>query len=69
MSRQMAEQLCLLSAWACMTKDFVFPFHVPDLLYGLVNCLLLITPLFEMFREILGSFLKSIIIRADGTDA
>ena len=31
MSRQMAEQLCLLSAWACMTKDFVHSIYIDDL--------------------------------------
>ena len=46
----------------------VLSVHMPNLLYGLINDLLLIAPLIGMSREIFYSFLKSLIVRADASD-
>ena len=40
-----------------------------NLFYGLINDLLFITSLVELFRDIFHSFLKSLIVRTYASDA
>ena len=48
-----------------LVRQEVLSVHMPNLLYGLINDLLLITPTIELFREIFHSFIKSLIVRTD----